>query len=801
MSISNPTVSTFIDLLAWRAQHQPEQIAYTFLLDGEHEAIHITYAELEQKAQAIASQLQHVTSPGERALLLYPSGLDFIAGFFGCLCAGVIAVPAYPPHRNRADSRLQAITIDAQPAAVLTTASLFADLEECLIQTPTLANAHWFTTDTIASRTADHSTVAWQRPAIGSESLAFLQYTSGSTGSPKGVMVSHGNLLTNQQMIQQAFGHTDKTIVCGWLPLFHDMGLVGNVLQPLYVGIPSVLMSPSAFLQKPVRWLQAIARYGATTSGGPNFGYELCIHKIRLDETAGLDLTCWDLAFNGAEPVRADTLAHFVTKFAPLGFHPAAFYPCYGMAETTLFVAGGIKTEPPQICQIEVNALAHHQVVFASGRPPTSQPIVSCGRSWCDQQIVIADPTTGRPCSPAAVGEIWVAGPHVAHGYWQRPAATADTFHAHLAGSGAGPFLRTGDLGFMHNGELFITGRLKDVMIIRGKNHYPQDIEQSVEACHSALQPGGGAAFAIEVHQEERLVIVQEVARTHLRTLDSDAVMRAIQRAVAEKHQLQVHAIALLRPGQMPKTSSGKIQRHACRAAFLDSALTAVAHWPSPHGLQEGSLERTATTASTMLETQGRQTKGLQTQETQPERIHTEMAQSASFMSAETSKQRADDLIAWLRDYGENYINSRLIDERRTIPPYIVLDFGNRGLLGVCVPLAYGGAGFNNRDTVRIAEQMGAIDQTLSTFVANHNILGSRPIQNFAAESVKADLLPRLATGRELAGFALTEPGAGSNPRALATQAMNNGDRGWLLRGAKSWTGSAAWSGLSLIHI
>jgi acyl-CoA synthetase (AMP-forming)/AMP-acid ligase II/acyl carrier protein len=564
--------SSFVEILRFRASEQPKQKAYSFLLDGETEEAHLTYEELDCQARCIAALLQSRGVSGERALLLYPPGLEYIAAFFGCLYAGVVAVPAYPPRLNRPMPRLEAIVADAQATVVLTTTKILTQVEHQWLQTPNLKAMQWLCTDNVKSGLENN----WLYTAPRSDTLAFLQYTSGSTATPKGVMVSHGNLLHNQRIIQQAMGHSSKTIFVGWLPLFHDMGLIGNMLQPLYLGIPCILMPPVAFLQRPLRWLQAISRYKATTSGGPNFAYDLCVSKITPELRATLDLSSWEVAFNGAEPVRADTLERFAATFADCGFRREAFYPCYGMAETTLIISGGLKTAAPVLQPLQQMALAQNQVVPAVGEGIGEKILVSCGQLLEDMQIVIASPDTLTRCSNDEVGEIWVAGSSVAQGYWNQTQQIHQTFRAYLKDTGDGPFLRTGDLGFLYQGELFITGRLKDLIIIRGRNHYPQDIEKTAEQSHSALQSSSSAAFSVEVADEERLVLAIEVKRTYLKNLDVNEVIRAIRQAVVEEHELQVYAVLLLKTGSIPKTSSGKIQRHACRVGFLDRSLDVV---------------------------------------------------------------------------------------------------------------------------------------------------------------------------------------------------------------------------------
>ena len=407
--------------------------------------------------------------------------------------------------------------------------------------------------------------------------MAFLQYTSGSTGTPKGVVLNHANLVHNSALIAHAFEHTRTSLGVFWLPSYHDMGLIGGILQPIYVGRTNVLMSPMTFLQKPFRWLSAITRFRATSAGGPNFAYEHCIQKITPEQRKQLDLSSWKLAFNGAEPVRAETLRRFAEKFAPCGFRAEAFYPCFGLAEATLIVSGGYVAKPPIIRSFDSVALTQGKVREVAGGSPTARDLVGCGQTLPDQKIVIANPETKTTCPPDEIGEIWVSGPSMAQGYWKRPDVTETMFHAHLQDTGDGPFLRTGDLGFMLDGELFVTGRLKDLIILRGVNYYPQDIELTVQRCHPRLRADCGAAFAVEKDGREQLVLVFEVER-HKQGQFGE-VFQAIRRAVAGEHDLNVDAIVLIRAGTVPKTSSGKIQRHACRQSYLDGTLDVVGQW------------------------------------------------------------------------------------------------------------------------------------------------------------------------------------------------------------------------------
>ncbi len=567
--------STWIELLSYRVIHQPDKIAYIFLQEGEKEILRLSYQQLDTLSRAIASQLQSLAVTGERALLLYPPGLEFIAAFFGCLYAGVIAVPAYPPRPNQKMTRLSAIVSDASAKVALTTNSLLKDITSSFAQDSELSRLDILATDNIDSNQAPN----WQKPEVNNDTLAFLQYTSGSTGKPKGVMVSHNNLLHNCEYMRQAFAFTPESVSVSWLPSFHDMGLILGILEPLYTDFPVILMPPTTFVQQPIRWLQAISRYRATHSGGPNFAYELCINKITQEQLEILDLSTWRFAYNGAEPVRRHTLERFAEKFQPCGFRSNFLYPCYGMAEATLMISGGLGDAEPVYCTVKADELEQNQIVEASSNTQNVRQLVGCGRKWLDTKIVIADPESLTQCLPNQVGEIWISGNSVTQGYWQRPEQTEQTFKAQLRDTKEEPFLRTGDLGFLKDGELFITGRLKDVIIIRGRNHYPQDIELTMQQSHPALRTDSGAAFAVEIDGEERLVVVQEVHRNYLRELNVDQVAGAIYEAISEQHELQVYAVLLLKTASIFKTSSGKIQRQACKNGFLTGNLNIVGEW------------------------------------------------------------------------------------------------------------------------------------------------------------------------------------------------------------------------------
>ncbi len=564
--------ASFVEALSARAAERPAQLAYAFLADGEHEAERLTFAQLDTKARAIGAYLHELNAQGERALILCPTGLDYIAAFYGCLYGGVLAVPVYPLKMKRNLARLLAIIDDARPSVALTTSGALQRIQKHLAQVPALCALRWINVDEINPARADE----WRANGVRRETIAFLQYTSGSTSATKGVMVSHGNLLYNEAMMRAAFGHDDATVMVSWLPLYHDMGLIGIILAAAYNGVPCYFMSPADFLKRPVRWLSAMSRYKATFTGAPNFAYELCVQKVDQAQCAGLDLSSWQVAGNGSEPVRAATLKRFAQTFAPCGFRPDALYPCYGLAEATLFVSGGRSNEPPVSATFSREGLAQHQVVPLTEAGDT---LVSCGQPWLNERVVIVSPLTLKPCAVGEIGEILVSGDMIAQGYWAKPAATEEVFQVYLPETNEGPFLRTGDLGFFYQDELYVTGRGKDMLILRGRNLYPQDLEATAEESHHALARSNSAAFAVEYAGAERLVIVAEVAREYRHALDVQEIAARLRLALAAEHEIELFALALLAPGALPKTSSGKIRRGACRQAFISNTLPALCTW------------------------------------------------------------------------------------------------------------------------------------------------------------------------------------------------------------------------------
>ncbi|MBO9999004.1 MAG: fatty acyl-AMP ligase [Cyanobacteria bacterium SID2] len=584
------THTTLVERLQDLADRHREQLAYQFLIDGKTEGQKLSYGDLDTHARAIAAWFQQHGARDERALLLYPQGLNVIAAFCGCLYAGVVAVPVPPPEAGRLKRtlpRLQAIIQDARASIVLTTGSILNLLEDVRGDFPELDRATWLNTETIDLALAER----WHNPGLEPDGLAYLQYTSGSTSTPKGVMLSHRNLMGHLADLQQACGYDSNSVTVNWMPYFHDYGLVEGLMEPLYNGTPCYVMSPFAFVKRPLRWLQAIDRYRGTHSQAPNFAYDLCVRRAKPKDLRNLDLSTWEAAGNAAEPINPEVLAKFYQTFSQCGFRWNAFAPAYGLAEATLLVSAKPKLSAPVLIEVDAAALEQNKIAILlhtananeNGSADSVRAYPSCGRLVCDTEVAIVNPDTFQRCASNEVGEIWVSSSRVAQGYWRRPDATKETFQAYIhdaerSANLEGPFLRTGDLGFLHEGELFITGRMKDLIIIRGTNHYPQDIEWTIQQLHPALRPDYGAAFSIFVEGNERLVVVQEVER-RAQIADSERVICDVRQAISEVHELQVYAIVLAKPGTILKTSSGKIQRRACRSSFLAGSIEVVADW------------------------------------------------------------------------------------------------------------------------------------------------------------------------------------------------------------------------------
>ncbi|WP_283134528.1 fatty acyl-AMP ligase [Rhizohabitans arisaemae] len=556
MRISRP--GTLVDVIRTRASEHGGRAAYTFPFDAR--SPELTYSHLERSARTMAIRLRQVARPGDRVLIMCSPGPHYITAFAASLQAGVIAVPVYPPTNERSLTRLLGIVGDARPSALIADGPVLALVAAQAGEGP-LSRIPRIAADEIAPGDED-----LPGPPPRPDDIAFLQYTSGSTGDPKGVVVTHGNLMHNSAVIAASMGLTPESVCVSWLPPYHDMGLVGGILQPLYLGFPAVLMSPLDFLQRPLGWLEAISRYGGTVSGGPDFAFELCVSRYREGAGEPLDLSTWSVAFSGSEPIRKRTLDRFTERFAPSGFRRRAWYPCYGLAEATLFVSGG----PPQAHPVEVRTSARslEEDVF---RPSDTGEVwlVGCGETPPELDVRVVDATTAKPVPDGHIGEIVVAGESVTRGYWN--AGSQADLHTRVHGAD-GEFLRTGDLGFLRDGQLFITGRSKDVLIIRGRNHYPQDIEGSVESAHPMLRPRGVAAFTVEVDGGEQLAVVAELS-PRCDPAQIEHVRAAIRQAVAEQHGLRPHAVALVRSRSVPKTSNGKLQRGLCRRMYLAGEL------------------------------------------------------------------------------------------------------------------------------------------------------------------------------------------------------------------------------------
>ncbi|QEG36801.1 Long-chain-fatty-acid--AMP ligase FadD29 [Bythopirellula goksoeyrii] len=564
--------SNLAEMLQSRACQFPELTAFVFE-DDEGNQQSWTFAQLELRSRSLGRWLARRTSVGDRVLLVYPPGLEFIAAFMGCVYAGALPVPATYPKPRRPSPRLDSIVEDCRPSLVLTHSSSLAGL--CLDQqSPAISELSWEPTDLVS----DDQTNSFEPISRSAENLAFLQYTSGSTSEPRGVMVSHGNILHNLEAIRTGFSIDGSVHQKGvfWLPAYHDMGLIGSILTPIYVGGTSTLIAPTTFLRRPQRWLELMSETQATISGSPDFGYKLAVTKMSEAERDLLDLSHWRLAFCGAEPINPATLDEFATAFESAGFRRSAFYPCYGLAESTVIVTGGQHPSGPRVLHVDRAAKRNHRVVPVAESNGSSQALVGCGQACKGITFRIVDPVTLEAREEDQIGEIWVQGDSVAPGYWNQEATNNETFRAKLVNHGDGEFLRTGDLGFSHEGELYVTGRLKDVIIVRGRNHYPQDLERTAQAAHEAVDLG--AAFPVEVEGHEQLVLVFQWRR-EFRGADHEAIMHAIRTAIVEEHEIDPHAIVLIRPASLPITSSGKVQRKKCREQFLKDELAVTAQW------------------------------------------------------------------------------------------------------------------------------------------------------------------------------------------------------------------------------
>lgn len=562
------TLASLAAILARRAAVHGDRQAFAFIPERGDRRPTLTFAELDLRARALAERLLEHAAPGDCAILLFPPGLDCVLALFACFAARIVAVPLMPPRRAGGRDSSAAVVADCTPSLLLTNRDLAAARPDAIERFGGAIRC------VMVDASADAAPVA-VLPEPNRADLALLQYTSGSTSSPKGVMVSHGAMLENLEMVRFEMGNSSRSTCVNWVPLYHDMGLMMGATQPVYIGALSVLMPPAGFMMRPLAWLRAISEYRAEVSSAPNFAFDLCVARHRAEQMAGVDLSCWKVAMNAAEPVHADTIASFAETFAPYGFDPAAMYPAYGLAEATLLVTAGKRSGGVLTRQVSRSWL-HRGEARSPESEDDARKIVACGRAMVGQRVAIADPATLRPVPAGTVGEILAHGTNVADGYWRNPAVTEAVFGARLLGADDGAtWLRTGDLGCLDDtGALFVAGRIKDLIVIRGVNHYPQDIERTVQNAHPALRPDGGAAFAIEdEHGIEKLAIVHEIDRTHRRDLDPTAVEAAIRTAVAAEHDLAVHDIALIAPATLPTTTSGKVQRGLIRQLWSEGRL------------------------------------------------------------------------------------------------------------------------------------------------------------------------------------------------------------------------------------
>jgi acyl-CoA synthetase (AMP-forming)/AMP-acid ligase II/acyl carrier protein len=570
---------SIVGVLEERARQAGDRLAFRFDNGPGEPEERLTYRELHERVIALAHRLRERTKPGERALLLYPPGLDFVVAFFACLSARVVAVPVPPPRRKHQAASLEAIARSAAPTLLLGTSPLEEELSTLLPSSPGFVPPDFLATDRPIGAPGPPQAELPADPTA----VALLQYTSGSTSSPRGVRLTHANLLANCALIQRAFGTNEEVRALFWLPHYHDMGLIGGIVQPVYCGASTTLMPPGAVAARPLAWLEAISRHRATISGGPNFAYEMCARRVTPADVERLDLGCWSVAFTGAETVRAETLERFAARFEPAGFRRQAFLPCYGLAEATLLVTGGPGSADPTLLEVDADELRFHRVRAASAGG--GRTLVGCGSVSSGQELEIVDPETLRPVPAGAIGEIWVRGPSVAAGYEGEPEAERETFQSRIGGGEGSPHLRTGDLGFVRDDQLFVIGRSKDLIILRGRNHHAEDIERSLEGVHEALRVGHSAAFSIDAGVEEQLVVVHEVD-PRWRRGELGGAIDAIRNAVASRHEVGVDRVLLVKGGAIPRTSSGKIRRAACRMLLLDGELPLLAEWrePRPQG-------------------------------------------------------------------------------------------------------------------------------------------------------------------------------------------------------------------------
>lgn len=756
-------INTLISRLSHHRDVEGDQVIFRFMLSLGAEDESLTWAELDQSARAFASSLMPFTAERrgtarqQPVVLALPAGAEFVTAYLGCLYAGAIAVPIRYPRPNRPLDHTLNVIKDSGASVIYTTREMNLSLIAAAAEIAVMTVA-----DVRSGAASD-----WLDPKVAADDIAHLQYTSGSTSAPKGVAISHGNLMVQAREMCNCFDIQPHSRLQCWLPHYHDLGLVFGVIVPVHTGCTATLMPPTSFAQNPLSWLQVLSDHKITHSAAPNFAYHACL-SIPEQARAALDLSAMRMLLNGAEPVRADTVAAFQEAFAPHGLGTRVQCPSYGMAENTLVISSNGPGCDIVTRRFDAEALQGRRLVPATPDTERLRDLVACNGSPMANRIAIVDPEACTVLPDGVMGEIWVAGRSVARGYWKRPTLTQARFEARLPGNDA-CWLRTGDLGGMLDGDLYIIGRMDDVMVLRGINYSPEDIEQTVESCAPELEPGGAVVFSADLGGAAQLVVAHELTRGALRIARRggaeaqamrDRLIKTIRAEVGEQHDLDLGALVLLPPKGMPKTHTGKKQRHACRRDFASGAFRGEMHWIAPR--LAAAAPREANTTPIPPDT-GKTT-------------------------------RVADLQAWLREYASTRINSRLMDERRTIPPHVVMDFGNMGLLGMVAPEEYGGLDLSNLEIVEVLQQLSAIDMTLASFTLVNNALGLRPILRYGQPALINRLMPELATGRKLASFAMTEANAGSNIRNLSARGIPSGKNRWQLWGTKWWSGTASWA-------
>jgi acyl-CoA synthetase (AMP-forming)/AMP-acid ligase II/acyl carrier protein len=578
--------TTLNELLIHRAAHNRHKTAIITLDREGNESGRISYGRLISSSLSMAAAISKKARKGDRCMLIFPPGLAFVQSLLACFFAGVVAVPVHPPKKNKKNTRFWSVFDDAAPNLLLIGSrieELFNEQEKDFRKALELPRIVYI--NSLLNSEED-----FIPPTVVPTDMIMLQYTSGTTGKPSGTMITHGGIMHNSKVISTAFGHDEKLVSVNWLPPYHDMGLIGTLLQPLYKGGTNVIIDPYDFLRSPLIWLQGITKYKATTVGCPDFALELLLNRVDDEQKKKIDLRSLKVFFCGSEPVRPASLERFSEAFAVCGFDEKMFLPCYGLAECTLMATGIHHAEKPKIISIDRKTFEFDRKAELSTDPLQSLQLTGCGYTWLDDVVKIVNPRTRRPLPENAVGEIWIKSRSVCEGYRNKPRKTARLFRARIAGSDEGPFLRTGDLGFISQGQLFIAGRMKEVIIINGANHFPADIESTVEQCHPALQPHACAAFSVEAGKRERLVIIQEIKRTALRNLDAEAVVEAIRSAVSNEHGISAYAIDLISPGRIIRTSSGKIRHARCREMWLQNEFKTTYSWQQQEAYKKLSL-------------------------------------------------------------------------------------------------------------------------------------------------------------------------------------------------------------------